>query len=380
MAEPLQYVDPYAERLKLLREEVDRNIKAPPSTQMYSPEEQAQRAMELRRMQVLGQLGGISNDKAIMNISEPMLKRAMEASKPKYTEHGAFDETSGQFRYFPGYQAARRLEAQQKMLQSTELASAEGQRRWDADRQRAHEMSILKHSIQANAPTKETASITWAGTDPDTGTTIYNHNRGGLVTHNPDGSFSPYTGKPGVKVPEMPAADAKAYRDARAGIGMADAAKKAVKENPAAIGAVGWLPEAARQYVPEWLSAGAGQAGVPARALVGNVGSLKIHDRSGATVTAAETPRLRPFIPDIRFDASETIKQKLEMFKFEYQNMVDEIEKGFPLSQVVANVNKQEAVGRVAPPGGAPQPGGAPRPAAPGLTPRQIELNRKYGL
>lgn len=58
--------------------------------------------------------------------------------------------------------------------------------------------------------------------------------------------------------------------------------------------------------------------GVKARALVADIGSLKIHDRSGAAVTAAETPRLLPFIPQIT-DKYETIKTKLGLFRKEYE-------------------------------------------------------------
>jgi hypothetical protein len=57
--------------------------------------------------------------------------------------------------------------------------------------------------------------------------------------------------------------------------------------------------------------------GVKARALIADIGSLKIHDRSGAAVTAAETPRLLPFIPSVN-DNATTIKEKLGLFKKEY--------------------------------------------------------------
>lgn len=57
--------------------------------------------------------------------------------------------------------------------------------------------------------------------------------------------------------------------------------------------------------------------GVRARALIADISSLKIHDRSGAAVTAAEFPRLRPFIPQVG-DNAETIRTKLENFRREY--------------------------------------------------------------
>lgn len=65
--------------------------------------------------------------------------------------------------------------------------------------------------------------------------------------------------------------------------------------------------------------------GVGPRALVSDIGSLKIHDRSGAAVTAAETPRLKPFVPDVN-DTPEKILTNLENFRNELLAQVDEVE------------------------------------------------------
>ena len=59
--------------------------------------------------------------------------------------------------------------------------------------------------------------------------------------------------------------------------------------------------------------------GVRLRAMIADIGSMKIHDRSGAAVTAAEFPRLRPFIPSPS-DSPETIRTKLEQFRDQYFN------------------------------------------------------------
>jgi hypothetical protein len=64
--------------------------------------------------------------------------------------------------------------------------------------------------------------------------------------------------------------------------------------------------------------------GVDARAAIGDLGSLIIHDRSGAAVTAAEFPRLRPFIPLVT-DAQETAVKKLRRFVSEYKNIIKEM-------------------------------------------------------
>ena len=61
-------------------------------------------------------------------------------------------------------------------------------------------------------------------------------------------------------------------------------------------------------------------SGVDTRSFIADIGSLKVHDRSGAAVTASETPRLKPFIPSIN-DSAETAAKKLTNFKAEYQDI-----------------------------------------------------------
>ena len=63
--------------------------------------------------------------------------------------------------------------------------------------------------------------------------------------------------------------------------------------------------------------------GTKARALIADIGSLKMHDRSGAAVSASESPRLRPFIPSIR-DNAETVRDKLANFRNEYANALND--------------------------------------------------------
>jgi hypothetical protein len=59
--------------------------------------------------------------------------------------------------------------------------------------------------------------------------------------------------------------------------------------------------------------------GVPVRAAVANIGSLKRHDRSGASVTVGEQPYLKPFIPSVT-DRWDVAVKKLEGLKEEYTN------------------------------------------------------------
>lgn len=66
-------------------------------------------------------------------------------------------------------------------------------------------------------------------------------------------------------------------------------------------------------YLPNQVLNRIDPAGVDARAAIADLGSLVIHDRSGAAVTAAEFPRLAPFIPTEKDDAA-TVQKKLKRF------------------------------------------------------------------
>jgi len=79
-----------------------------------------------------------------------------------------------------------------------------------------------------------------------------------------------------------------------------------------ATGAKGFLYDAALSRLdPE---------GVPTRAAIADLGSMIIHDRSGAAVTASEYPRLMPFIPKAN-DDPPVVKQKLKRFIQVYEDM-----------------------------------------------------------
>lgn len=84
---------------------------------------------------------------------------------------------------------------------------------------------------------------------------------------------------------------------------------KAIAELEANPDAVGW-----KGYAPDAVLNRADPAGTQARASLADIGSLKIHERSGAAVTASETPRLKPFIPSIS-DDYDTALTKLKRMR-----------------------------------------------------------------
>lgn len=63
--------------------------------------------------------------------------------------------------------------------------------------------------------------------------------------------------------------------------------------------------------------------GVDTRAAIADLGSLTIHDRSGAAVTAAEFPRLQPFVPTASDDPA-TARKKLKQFVENYRALVED--------------------------------------------------------
>ena len=90
------------------------------------------------------------------------------------------------------------------------------------------------------------------------------------------------------------------------------------KNVDAAVGdknATGW-----KGYVPQALLNRIDGAGVDTRAEIADIGSLKIHDRSGAAVTISESPRLMPFIPQAT-DSNDVVVKKLTRLKEEAARM-----------------------------------------------------------
>lgn len=81
--------------------------------------------------------------------------------------------------------------------------------------------------------------------------------------------------------------------------------------------ATGW-----KGFLPNTLLNRVDPQGVDARAAIADLGSLVIHDRSGAAVTAAEFPRLAPFIP-LATDDAETAKKKVKRFIQVYREEID---------------------------------------------------------
>ena len=174
-------------------------------------------------------------------------------------------------------------------------------------------------------------------------------NRLGLVTiDSATGGRIPFKGPFTPKQNIEPSATTvRKMAENRAGLSEIKRALALVKGNREAVGAVGFLPQPLSQYIPGKSGAG----GVDVRAAVADITSKIIHDRAGANTTVYEVPRLRPFIPDIARDSPATIIRKLELFQEKYEELIREIESGYPLSSVLG-----ERGGAAAPPSAKGEP------------------------
>jgi hypothetical protein len=116
-------------------------------------------------------------------------------------------------------------------------------------------------------------------------------------------------GKPN-SLKDAPQTVVKAYTANQSALNQIDDAIAAVQANPDAFGLKNFAGDTIMQRVDE--------KGVGPRAKVADIGSLKIHDRTGAAMSAAESVRLKPFIPSAT-DTAETAVKKLQGLKQAYE-------------------------------------------------------------
>ena len=146
----------------------------------------------------------------------------------------------------------------------------------------------------------------------------------------PDGKARPITDESGNPIgPKaateraLPSAAAQKLFDNQTNLRRAETALalmegKNVGEMKGDADATGW-----KGFVPDAVLQRLDPKGIDARAALADLGSLVIHERSGAAVTAAEFPRLQPFIPTPK-DDPETVKKKLRRFAQIYRDVASE--------------------------------------------------------
>lgn len=122
--------------------------------------------------------------------------------------------------------------------------------------------------------------------------------------------------------------------------------------DPNATGIKGYLPNQVLNRVDP--------KGVDTRAAIADLGSLVIHDRSGAAVTAAEFPRLAPFIPTEKDDPA-TARKKLDQFVKNYRANIDDTTEFYRQLGYAVPDSEPKGQQTQAPPQGGQQPAGQPQ-------------------
>jgi hypothetical protein len=191
--------------------------------------------------------------------------------------------------------------------------------RYDADRQyRMEQDKVAQERWRAEQRLREQAASQRGLAQPPAG---YRYKPDGSMEYIPGGPADPAVATNQRTLRPIPPSAAKGIIENRTSLKQLDRALAAVEKNPDAFGAQNYLPDALTQR----LGGDPFKGGIDARAQIADIGSLKIHDRSGAAVSAAEFPRLQPFIPQATDDAP-TVKAKLENLKANIELMQEEVE------------------------------------------------------
>lgn len=143
---------------------------------------------------------------------------------------------------------------------------------------------------------------------------------------------------PGVQMPNPSSSGAAAFKvksaELRATTRAIDAAMEALDKTPQATGGmmrkIGDIVPSAATAISMYDQNNHPEL-VPAQAMIANVGSLIIGERSGKAVTVSEFPRLAPFIP-LRGDSPEVVRTKLRELKKQIALVVQEMGQTAPES------------------------------------------------
>lgn len=106
--------------------------------------------------------------------------------------------------------------------------------------------------------------------------------------------------------PVMPGAIVQKVEDNRSRLAVIDQALAELEKQPGSVGLQNYAGQNIMQRVDP--------QGIALRAAIADIGSMTIHDRSGAAVTVSEFPRLIPFIP-LATDSPAKIRQNLLRMK-----------------------------------------------------------------
>jgi hypothetical protein len=211
------------------------------------------------------------------------------------------------------------------------LAAQQAQQAETARHNQASEQNTRRGQDMVDARTRDALGKPFEVTGPDGAPTLVQQDKSGAIT--PVVGYSP---KPTGK--QIPTAantaiitNGQNILKVQQALDLLDGKKVGSMEgDPSATGLKGYLPNGMLNRFDS--------KGVDTRAAISDIGSLVLHDRSGAAVTASEYPRLMPFIP-LATDDKETAKKKLKRFLQVYQSE----------SEALSNAYSAEAGYRVPP-------------------------------
>jgi len=286
-------------------------------------DQQAAQLEQQQRQQEQSLLADIANAPDPQQRQAAMLRAAQQAPslRDAIKMQVGWDEQEAARQFKQQEAEATRLEKSEQEAENRVLKAEEG----ELNRQNRLDLrqtpTVVVHSGGGSKAAGDGSTlggpITQMGVDMD-GNPVYRHTKSGqLFQIDEKGQQKAYTS---LVAPKPDAATKKAVVEAGIGIGNIDDAltKLDAKGAEGATGPLNALPgaEVARQFTgtPEQIAA---------RAAVSNIGSLKLHDRSGAAVTVSEFPRLAPFIPKVT-DTAPAAKIKLNNLRREYELMQNE--------------------------------------------------------
>lgn len=291
---------------------------------------------------VLRGLGSVLNPQAAQDLAREDIARqqANQSMMMFALQNQAAQRRMEQEQYFASSENAKKLTAQYQLHQADIKAKAA--ERMEQIREQAIQGRITKEEADARAAQlrkevqdrdiaarQELAQLMAGLRQPPQPQLVTNENgvfqvdRSGRAVPVMGPDNKPLPGKPAVPEKAMPASAAKGLLENQQNLRRAEQALALIEGKKVghmqgdknATGIKGYLGEAILQRVDP--------SGIDARAAMADLGSLIIHDRSGAAVTAAEFPRLRPFIPQTT-DEPATVQKKLKRFVQVYKEVVDD--------------------------------------------------------
>lgn len=184
-----------------------------------------------------------------------------------------------------------------------------------------HENTLIAGTKNGQTDTPEYASAYINLAKP-----VYNPSDGSFVKPNMNAYARPTYKPPGAtEVPDYTSQDTPGALPPPAvmttmlgnvsGIRNIDSVLKELAAHPDSIG-----PKA---LLPGWLTQRTDPEGVALRAGIADIMSQTFHDRSGASVTVSESPRLKPFVPDAT-DTAATLRTKLSRIREIYRDVLND--------------------------------------------------------